>query len=124
MSGSPVEDGTSDSFTQVSYLSLNHDFSNLVVQQTLTGGVGTAYYCDNTTSTSFASGSGILTPISSNSPVSYDPPFAATTDTSPPETPGSDQDSDSSDTSGPKKYTCDYPGCKTKKVFRRPCELR
>ncbi|KAK4041592.1 hypothetical protein C8A01DRAFT_34317 [Parachaetomium inaequale] len=131
MGSSPTDSNGSGNFTYLSGSpSLSDDFALLDLQQTPTdgGGVGTTAYLDASTSSSFASSPGIMTPASTDASVSFVTPLSPTapaTEPSTPETPVSDQDSDSSSTSSPKEYRCTYPKCKSKKkVFTLQCQLR
>jgi hypothetical protein len=96
------------------------------------GGAGTTAYFDSTAS-ALVWDSSILTPASSppGSASPYRPPTPLTL-ASPPATPQSpsDQDPDASASSGlspassSREFRCDFPGCKTKRVYKQKCQLR
>ena len=126
MDGTPPESG----FDQLSVSpSLPLDFSHIALQQASTGGVGTTISHGTAASLSLAYSPEIMTPALSDSSVSFNTPSSPSISVenprATPETPNSDQDSDSSSSGKRGPFRCDYPGCKSKKkVFKLKCQLR
>jgi hypothetical protein len=109
--------------------SFPHDFSHIALQQASPGGVGTIFSHGTAASSSLASSPEIMTPAPSDCSVSFNTPSSPSISFenpgATPETPHSDQDSDSSSTRGRGPFRCEYRGCKSKKkVFKLKCQLR